>query len=189
MKGPFQITVITAALLTGCFFVAGCENDEAEVNEFSRKVIMVEEGKNIISYLSQNGTMKAKLVSPQLFRFQADTLYSEFPDSLHVDFYDDSLQVETQLNALYGKYYETLNMVYLRDSVVIHNIGGDTLRCPEMWWDQAKAKFYNDTTWRLDTKNGTHLKGNGGFEATQDLKSIIFKDPKGVFPSNTPDSL
>jgi len=144
--------------------------------------MLQEEAKNIESYLSLGGKMKAKLTSPLMLRFQADTVYSEFPRSLHVEFYNDSTSVETELGALYGKYYEVLNKVYLRDSVIVFNIKGDTLRCPEMWWDQNLQKFYNDTTWQLDSKSGTHLKGHSGFEASQDLRSIIFKEPKGVFP-------
>lgn len=170
------------ALGLAVFFLVSCENDEKQVADLTGRVVMVEEGKDITSYLSQKGVMKAKLVSPLLYRYQADTIYSEFPDSLHVDFYDDSTRVETQLNALYGKYIETYNRIYLRDSVVVFNVEGDTLRCPEMWWDQSKALFYNDTTWRLDSRNGTHLKGTGGFEASQDLKRITFKNPRGVFP-------
>ena len=173
---------IGKVLLIASLVFTSCENDARQVADLTGPVILVEEGRNITSFLSQNGVMKAKLIAPLLLRYQADTVYSEFPDSLHVDFYDDSLRVETQLNALYGKYIETYNRIYLRDSVVVFNSSGDTLRCPEMWWDQSKALFYNDTTWRLDSKNGTHLVGTGGFEASQDLKRITFKNPKGVFP-------
>lgn len=173
---------ILLGLCLAAVCLSSCENDEQQVTDLTKRVVMVEEGKDIISFLSQKGVMKAKLVSPLLLRYQTDSIYSEFPDSLHVDFYDDSTRIETQLNALYGKYIETYNRIYLRDSVVVFNVSGDTLRCPEMWWDQARAMFYNDTTWRLDSKNGTHLVGTGGFEATQDLKRITFKNPRGVFP-------
>mgnify|MGYP001184703822 CR=1 FL=1 len=189
MKNRSTILFQTAAFLTGCFFVLSCENDEKKVSDFTRKVNMVEEGRDINSYLSQGGVMKAMLTAPVLKRYETDTVYSEFPDSLHVSFYNDSTRVETQLSALYGKYYESLNKVYLRDSVLVFNIDGDTLRCPEMWWDQSKQLIYNDTLWRLDSKNGTHLSGTVGFEATQDLKSIIFKHASGVFPYSSTDSL
>jgi hypothetical protein len=177
-----RIKIFSAAVTAGCFFVLSCENKQKDIDEATKRLILEEEARNIETFLSLGGEMRAKLTSPLLRRSQGDTIYSEFPQSLHVDFYDDSARVETELSALYGKYYEILNKVYLRDSVVVFNVKGDTLRCPEMWWDQDRQKFYNDTTWQLDTKGGTHLKGDSGFEASQDLRTIIFKQPKGVFP-------
>jgi len=174
------ILKIPAALLTGCFFLLSCENDPRILQEWNEKKILVEEARDIVSYLSQHGKMKAKLVSPLMYRYQTDTVYTEFPQTLHVDFYDDSIQVESELDALYGKYYENLNKVYLRDSVRVFNREGDTLRCPELWWDQDQQKFYTDKPARLDGKD-KHLVGHQGLEATQDLKTIIFKYPTGPF--------
>ncbi|TAL46765.1 MAG: LPS export ABC transporter periplasmic protein LptC [Chitinophagaceae bacterium] len=141
---------------------------------------MTEEARDIESYMSQQGQMRAKLTSPFMIRYITDTVYVEFPKTLHVDFFDDSTLVETRLDALYGKYYESLNKVYLRDSVRVINRDGDTLRCPELWWDQTLQKFYTDKPARLDG-NDKHLVGNQGLEATQDLKVITFKYPTGPF--------
>jgi len=166
------------------FFITGilvsCENDPQAIKELTEKKVLVEEGKNIESFLSQGGVMRAKLTSPLMYRFQSDTIYTEFPKTLHVDFFDDSINIESRLDAMYGKYFENLNKVYLRDSVIVINIDGDTLRCPELWWDQNLQKFYTDKPARLDGKD-KHIIGNEGLEATQDLKVIQFKYPTGPF--------
>ena len=163
----------------GCFFLCSCENDVAQVNDWNQKVEMVESGKQIVAYMSTDGTVRAKLTAPVMFRHQADTLYAEFPNSLHVDFYNDSSKVESQLDALYGKYFESLNKVYLRDSVRVFNINGDTLRTSELWWDQQTQLFYNDKPTRIDTKT-QHLVGQHGIEASQDFTKIILKQPSGT---------
>ena len=87
---------------------------------------------------------------------------------------------ESWLFAKYGIYYDNLNKVFLRDSVIVINIEGDTLRTPELWWDQSSGKFYTDKPARLDGKD-KHITGNQGLEATQDLKIIQFKYPTGPF--------
>lgn len=161
-------------------FFTACENDPALVKEWTEKKELIETGKDIESYLSQGGRMKAKLISPLMYRYQSDTVYSEFPKSLYVDFYDDSLRVTSWLSSLYGKYFENLNKVYLRDSVTVINVDGDTLRCPELWWDQDLQKFYTDKPARLDGKD-KNIVGTQGVEATQDLKIITFKYPTGPF--------
>lgn len=170
----------SAALIISCFFLVACENDPQVVKEWTERKVLFEEGKNIESYLSQGGKMKAKLVSPLMYRYQSDTVYAEFPKTLHVDFYDDSVRVESWLTAMYGKYFENLNKVYLRDSVTVINLDGDTLRCPDLWWDQNLQKFFTDKPARLDGKD-KHIVGTQGLEATQDLKVIQFKYPTGPF--------
>ncbi|HWN88277.1 MAG TPA: LPS export ABC transporter periplasmic protein LptC [Chitinophagaceae bacterium] len=167
-------------LCLGSLFFSSCENDPKVVEEWTKKAELREEAKTIESYLSQSGVMKAKLTAPLMYRYQRDTVFTEFPNTLHVDFYDDSVKVESWLTARYGIYYDNLNKVFLRDSVTVINNEGDTLRTPELWWDQNSQKFYTDKPARLDGKD-KHLTGTQGLEATQDLRIIQFKYPIGPF--------
>ena len=176
-----------SALLILLFF-SSCENDPKEIENWTKRTELREEAKTIESYLSQSGVMKAKLTAPLMYRYQRDTVFTEFPNTLNVEFYDDSVRVESWLTAKYGIYYDNLNKVFLRDSVVVINKEGDTLRTPELWWDQNMQKFYTDKPARLDGKD-KHLTGTQGLEATQDLRSIQFKYPIGPFDikeGNTP---
>lgn len=182
--------IFTAAVLFGCFFMYACENDVNEVRELGKKKPGIEEGKNIDSYLSMNGKMRAHLTAPLLLRYQGDSARkAEFPKSLHVDFYNDSLKIESQLNARYGQYLETENKVFLRDSVVIFNIKGDTLFCDELFWDQGQQKFYTEKRVRL-SKNyrRTFIVGDHGMTANQDLSNIVFFNITPNSYSFIPDS-
>lgn len=149
-----------AALLTGCFFVLGCENDEATVKALTEKKLGIEEGTYIESYLSQNGKVRAKLMAPKMLRYQLDTPKVEFPKSLHVDFYDSTLQIESKLDARYGRYLENENRVFLKDDVRVFNIKGDTLFCEELYWDQLKGLFYTDKPVRIH-KPDQKINGRG----------------------------
>lgn len=165
-----------AAVISGCFFMYACENDVNEVRELGRKKPGIEEGKNIDSYLSMNGKMRAHLTAPLLLRYQGDSARkAEFPNSLHVDFFNDSMKVESKLNARYGRYLENENKVYLKDSVVVFNIKGDTLFCDELYWDQNLQKFYTDKRVVL-SRNYRHtlIIGLNGMKANQDLSDITF---------------
>ena len=166
-----------------CCFFSSCENTQEEIDKWTKNKVMQEEAISIESYISQDGKMKAKLKAPLMLRVMADTQYVEFPRSLHVDFYDDSTKIETFLDSKYGKYFENLNKVYLRDSVVVITLKGDTLRCHDLWWDQNKEMFYTDNvaTYRSP---GNDLKGGKGMEATQDLKTVKFKQPIGTVKIN-----
>jgi len=176
----YSSLLIPCILFLVPLFFSSCENDPKEIEDWTKKAELREEAKTIESYLSQSGVMKAKLTAPLMYRYQRDTIYTEFPNTLHVDFYDDSVRVESWLTANYGIYYDNLNKVFLRDSVTVINNEGDTLRTPELWWDQNTQKFYTDKPARLDGKD-KHLTGTQGLEATQDLKVIQFKYPIGPF--------
>lgn len=174
----YKKIIQTAFFITGCFFMAGCENDDKVLQDWTKKVVMKEEAIQVESYLSQDGKLKAKLKAPLMIRVAGDTISVEFPKKLHCDFYDDSTQLETWLDSKYGIYYENLNKVYLRDSVVVITVKGDTLKSPDLWWDQSTKMFYTD---KYATYHGVgkNIYGGKGMEATQDLKRIMFKETTG----------
>ena len=82
-----------------------------------------------------------------------------------------------------GNILRNYNKVYLRDSVVVITLKGDTLRCHDLWWDQNKEIFYTDSiaTYRSP---GNDITGGKGMEATQDLKTVKFKVPLGTVQIN-----
>lgn len=180
-----------AALLSGCFFMYACENDMTVVREMGNRKAGVDEGKNIDSYLSVNGKMKAHLTAPLVLRYQGDSASkAEFPNSLHVDFYSDSAgtQKESELRADYGRFLENEKKVYLRGNVVAFNFKGDTLFCPELHWDQNTGKFYTDKRVVFSKAYRSNLFiGEKGMTCEQDFSMVtLFESHQGYF--TMPDS-
>jgi LPS export ABC transporter protein LptC len=176
----------SAAIVCSCFFFLSCENDQKTLRELTETKEMIEEAKNIETYLSQGSLLKAKLWAPYMIRYSKDSVYVEFPKTLHVNFFDSLGRVDSHLDANYGKYFETQGKVYLRDSVLVYNLQGDTLRSPDLWWDQNRQLLYTDKkVWVR--KQGTILTGQNGMESTQDLSNINIKQVTG--PIDLPDSL
>lgn len=167
---------IIAVFFIGCFFMFGCENDVNEVKELGKKKPGIEEGKNITSFLSMGGKMKAKLTAPLLLRYQGDSaLKSEFPKTLFVEFYNDSAKIESTLSAKYGRYTENENKIYLRDSVVIIRINGDTLETSELYWDQTLGRFHTDKPVTTSQRNPRQkLYARKGFRSNQTLTDITY---------------
>jgi len=152
-----------------------------QVQALSKRTTSVEEAVNVQSYLSQGAVVKAKLIAPLMLRIESDTPSYEFPKTLHVDFYNDSTQVESQLSSKYGRYMEGLNKVLLRDSVIVFNIKGDTLRTNELWWDQNQGNFYTDKRVSIH-KSHSDVIDAIGMTASQDLSDInLFKIQPSTF--------
>ena len=186
-------TFWVAALFLGCFFVvmaSACENSQKELDILYKKKIAIEEAKNVQSYLSQGGKVKAKLTSPYMLRYQADSPYIEFPRTMHVDFYDDSsTEVSSTVDSRYAKYVEFAHKILLRDSVVVLSFkNGDTLRTEELWWDQDKQEFYTSKPAHIYRRDAITF-ARDGLRAKQDLTSYTFYSASGptlVPPSGIP---
>jgi LPS export ABC transporter protein LptC len=177
------------AALIGCFFFCACENKMEDVDRFSKKEVSVEEGTNIESYLSNGGVLRAKLTAPLLLRHQTEVPRVEFTRSLHVDFYDSLKQVESQLFAKYGEYKENENKVFLRDSVVVFNVKGDTLKTSQLYWDQSKQIFYNEVpTLVIQGRNQQRIISQKGIVADQNFKWFTLNEIDPASFINVPDS-
>jgi len=178
-------TFIRSFIIVLVIFITGCENDPKVVSELTRNVDLTEEAYNVESWLSQQGKMKAKLTAPLMIRVpRYDSPYVEFPKKLHVDFYNDSTQLDSWLDSKYGKYFESQNKVYLKDSVVVITMDGDTLRTPDLWWDQTAKIFYTDKYAEYSSAS-KQVYGGKGLRATQDLRSVVFKYPTGTIKTSS----
>jgi LPS export ABC transporter protein LptC len=163
---------------TGCCLLMACENDYEKIQDLQRKKLSVDEVKNVESYLSQAGVVKAKLTAPFMLRYYDSLPRVEFPNKLHVDFYNDSLVMESYLDAKRGYYYETQNKVVLNDSVVVIRINGDTLKTQELFWDQNLHKLYTNSDVEIRQKTKTIF--GKGFESDEQLKNFQIDSVKGV---------
>ncbi len=194
MKISFsEIKKIIPAILF-CMMIVSCENDIKQVQALGKKKDGIEEGKNIESLLSTGGILKADLKAPFMLRYLFDTPRVEFPNTLHVDFYDSVANVESQLFAKHGWYKEYERKVFLSDSVIVFNIKKDTLWCNELWWDQNAETFSTDKPVKLSQHDPRQILYGQGLRSDQNFKNItiiktgkLYNDGHENF-INVPDS-
>jgi lipopolysaccharide export system protein LptC len=180
-----NIFCLKAVVITGCFFICSCSNNYQEVQDLAKKKMPVDKVTQVESYLSQDGIVKARLTAPlMLITTISDTPTTKFPHSLHIDFYDSTQKIQSKLFAKYGLYYNTKQLVFLRDSVIIFNVTGDTLRCEQLWWDQDRELIYTDVPVHI-RKPDESIDGTG-LTADQNFNHWTIKNAKG--PISVPDS-
>jgi LPS export ABC transporter protein LptC len=174
-----------ASIMVLVFFCAAslssCKNSKSDIDKLFAKKLGVDTVLKLESYMSQNGKMKAKLLSNIMVRYQYSANSEpkmEFPDSIYVEFYNDTLGVETKVTANYAEYMETQQKIYLRDSVKIVNLKkGDTIYCMDMIWDQNKQTFTSEKAMRWISPS-QNIRGTG-FSAKQDLSQFNIKKVAG----------
>jgi LPS export ABC transporter protein LptC len=170
---------IAVAFMSSCIFFASCENNVNEVKSLSSRVGGIDVGKDVAIYISTGGKITAKLMAPFMNKYLLDSgKMIEFPATLKVDFYKDSLLVESKLFAKYANYIEADNKVFLRDDVVVYNILGDTIWCKEMYWDQNTSMFHTDKDVIVKQHSPIAKIYGKGFEANQNLTDIHILKPQ-----------
>ena len=179
----YKNTKLAVALLSSCFFMLACENNVNEVQALSARIGGIDVGKDVSIFISTDGKMTAKLTAPLMKKYLLDSgRMVEFPNTIKVDFYKDSLHIESKLSADYANYKEEENKVFLKDNVIVYNVLGDTLWCKEMIWDQVNNKFTTDKEVIVKQHNPIAKIYGKGFEANQDLSDIhIFKPQSNSF--------
>ena len=169
--------LLTCSLFFYIIILASCGNTDVEVSNYNKKSLGIEEINNADINYTLGGRAKAKLLSPLMLRVQDASPYVEFPKKLHVDFFNETGTVDSRLDALYGKYLEQESKVFLKDSVKVINIKGDTLYCDELWWDRNLKgnEFYTDKPVKIRTK--TQIINGTGMRAAQDFKNWVIINP------------
>jgi LPS export ABC transporter protein LptC len=168
--------IIIAAVGYCCFFLQACENDANQVEGFyAKKNTNNETATDVTLQYTVFGKPKAVLTAPLLLRIQDSISYYEFPKTVHTTFYNEQQQQQTLVDALYGKYSDQNNTVYLRDCVKIVNIArGDTIFCDDLYWDRSHkgTEFFTEKKVRIKQINGQYVIGLNGLEADEGFKNI-----------------
>ena len=157
-----------------------CTNKQQDIDKLYKKKLGVEEALNVRVNFSSGGRPKAVLTSPLMLRVQDTVPYLEFPKKLKVLFYNEAGVQESTLTGNYAKYKEKDEIVFIKDSVRIWNIKGDTLYCNELYWNRGRTgtEFYTDKPVRIRTS--THIINGIGMEASQDFKNYKVIHPTGI---------
>jgi LPS export ABC transporter protein LptC len=173
----------TALVLLSCFFIS-CENSLDEINKITAKRIGIDTAKGVKIIYSIGSKTKSRITAPLMLRHQDAVPYIEFTKTIHADFFDDSLNVESTMDAHYAKYNETESKVFLRDSVVVINTKGDTLYCNELYWDRKRTgeEFYTDKPVRIRTP--TEILNGDGLDAPQDFNNWHLINGRGIVRVN-----
>lgn len=157
-----------------------CKNDPEEINDLvSKNAPKVDKAEDVSIIYSEKGRTKIRMFAKEFIRNEVATPpYTDMQNGLKVEFFNDSTQIETILTALYGRFYEKEGNVLIRDSVVVINKKGDTLRTEELVWHQGAGKIYTEKFVRINTPD--QIMFGDGLEANEDFTWYRILKPKGI---------
>ncbi len=176
--------IYTRSLLPGFVFLillcASCKNDPKEIDRLVNKSTIQEDiAHDVTIIFSKNGKTSARLYAKEFVRNEvARPPFTDLKKGIKMEFFDDSLRVESTLTALYARYYEKQGNILIRDSIVVVNKKGERLQTQELIYNQSIKKFYTEKFVRIHTP--TQVMFGDGLEANEDFTWYEIKHPKGI---------
>jgi LPS export ABC transporter protein LptC len=189
IKSIYNITqTYTRMFLPGFVFLilltSSCKNDPKEIDRLVNKsTIQQDIAHDVTIIFSKNGNTRARLYAKEFIRNEiAKPPFTDIKKGMKMEFFDDSLHVESTLTALYARYYEKQGNILIRDSIVVVNKKGERLQTQELVYNQSVKKFYTEKFVRITT--ATQVMFGDGLEANEDFTWYEIKHPKGIIQVN-----
>lgn len=173
MKTKTYIYILKTPLLLGVFIflLSACENDIQEVRELTAKQdSAIYSGFDVeIKYSTNgitNGLMKAKVVNR--FIESNNETYLEFPEGMHMSFFNKEGAVTSTLKANYSIFYEDKGKWIAKYDVEVVNENKEKLNTEYLIWLREEQKITSDRPVKITTAEGVFY-GENGFVSDQEF--------------------
>lgn len=177
---------LTALALVVVFSCYACVNDPADVARLRDKLSdKVEVADSIRTIFSDSGMVRAIIKAPRMLNYleKADQR-QEFPNGLHVTFYDDFNRPTSTLIAKWGVYRSRYRNVTVRDSVVWESTDLQKLETEELNWDEKSGRIHTNKFVVLQQPD--YVITGYGLEADQGFANAKVLQVDGRVPLSRP---
>lgn len=149
---------ISVLLLLSCW---SCTNDLGKVrvpeNEERRPTAITY---NVKILYSEKGKLMTEVTAPVRHDYTGESVYSEMPEGIKATFFDERNRPQTVLTAGYALLREKEDLIFVRDSVVIVNDKGETLKTEALTLDNKTKMVYTHELVTI-TKKDKMFMGEG----------------------------
>lgn len=170
-----------APLLGGLIllFATGCLNDPEEVAELMKRLDpQVEIATDVAIMYSDSAVLRGFVSGPTMLNYLDNTdPRQEFPDGVHVVFFDERGDTTSILDARLAIRRERKNEIIVRDSVVWESLKGERLETDELIWDQQLGEVFTNKFVVITTPE--QIIYGHGFRADQDFRNARILSVEG----------
>lgn len=157
----------------------GCTNDLEEVKEITEEeTFPVEVADSVQIVYSDSALLKVILNANHLERFVGDNPFIEMTEGVHVRFFNNLGNVESELSSNYAISYENTDIMEAKENVVVVNKKGETLNTEHLIWEEKSERIHTEEFVKITTEDEV-IFGHG-FESNQDFTKYRIKKIKGT---------
>jgi len=158
---------------------AGCETDIEKVKLLTSQQVLPDEVATGVEIMySDSAQIRAKIIAPELNRYEGAKKYIELPKGVKLEFYDDDHKVTSTLTADYAIRREGELIIEARKNVVVVNEKNEKLNTEHLVWNERTKKIYSEEFVKITTAD--EIIYGTGLEADQDFSRYKIKNIKGT---------
>ncbi len=181
-------TLKSSVILLGCalFFIllSSCHKKKAapkiDAIEDRAQIAGLDEY-NVTTVISDSGITRYRISAPhwQIFD-KAIEPYWLFPDGLHLENFDQNLNIDASVDAKFARFNQDKQIWELDKDIVAVNLKGERFETQQLFWDQKAEKIYSDSF--ITITQATSVITGYGFESDQTMTRYVIRNPQGIFP-------
>lgn len=173
-----SIILTATALLMAVLF--SCENSPEEIKEVTEAsdTLPDERAKNVELIYSDSARLKLIISAPSLERYAGDSNITEFPDGVKLTVYNSKGEIESTLDAKYGRHFPDEKKLEVRNEVKVVNTQGHVLETEHLVWTEGDRMINSNEFVKINT--GKEIIYGEGLEAREDFSKYRIKKIKGT---------
>lgn len=150
------------AMSTILVFALSCDNNFKDIQRINKISFYPSgEAQNIVLNYVDSGKTKAILKSEKMLDYQQVRFpFTEFPDGIHLTFFDE-LHNKNIVISDYAISYTATELIDLRGNVVITTHDGNVLESDQLYFDQANNWIYTEGAYKISDKDKSFTQGIG----------------------------
>lgn len=181
---PDSRHILPAAAATLLLLSAGCNDDTrlGVTENIDPEVTPTMMTRDVETLVSDSGITRYRIVSPLWLVYdEAKVTRWRFPKTLHLEKFDNMLNVVATVDCDSATYYKSRQLWQLDGNVRIENALKEKFLTNQLFWDQRAHKVYSDSFIHIEKPDRT-LEGYG-FNADERMTSYTIRRVSGIFPA------
>lgn len=136
---------------------------------------------NVTTLVSDSGITRFRVATPEWLVFDKKAKPTwEFPQGLHLEQFDENLEIHSEVDAKKAIYYTELEQWILSDSVYAVNVDGERFESEVLYVHQKEDRIFTDKFVKI-TQEDKIITGIG-MESNQRLTKYRVLKPQGIIP-------
>jgi len=136
---------------------------------------------NVTTLVSDSGITRFRVATPEWLVFDKKAKPTwEFPQGLHLEQFDENLEIHSEVDAKKAIYYTELEQWILSDSVYAVNVEGEKFESEVLYVHQKEDRIFTDKFVKI-TQEDKIITGIG-MESNQRLTKYRVLKPQGIIP-------
>src|ERR1700744_909119 len=172
--------------MVGIALITGCENDLKDIQKISANDVNkpIERYTGVDVIYSDSAKVKAHMTAPLMINYKVKKPYTEMPKGVKVTFYDNNLNVSSNIVADYAISREQEKTIELRKNVVGTNVKGDTFTSDELIWDENTKQIHSSKLVHVKLSDGSITDGTS-FVSDENLNHWTLTQGTGILHVNS----